>query len=92
MYSAEEVQTYIRQTANATAKATAEEVERRLRADRGPTAHTKAVLTTREVADEYGVETDTVLRWVRDGLRATKRGRQYLYRRDDVEAFLVPTA
>lgn len=55
---------------------------------RAPAA--KAVLTTREVADEYGVETDTVLRWVRDGLRAVKRGRQYLYRRDDVEAFLVP--
>ncbi|HEX8384917.1 MAG TPA: helix-turn-helix domain-containing protein, partial [Rubricoccaceae bacterium] len=49
----------------------------------------KAVLTTKEAADEACVEPDTVLKWIAQGLPASRRGRGYRVLRSDLEAWMV---
>lgn len=51
------------------------------------------LLTTAEVATTFRVTEATVTAWVREGkLRASRTpgGKSYLFRRSDVDAFLVP--
>lgn len=52
-------------------------------------------LTTAEVAEIFRVTEATVTTWVRDGkLKASRTpgGKSYLFRREDVDAFLAPVA
>lgn len=54
---------------------------------------TSELLTTAEVATTFRVTEATVTSWVREGkLRASRTpgGKSYLFRRSDVDAFLVP--
>jgi excisionase family DNA binding protein len=49
----------------------------------------KSVLTTKEAGDLAGVEPGTVLKWISQGLPASRRGRGYRVRRADLEAWIT---
>jgi excisionase family DNA binding protein len=46
------------------------------------------ILTTEELCERLGVHRNTVGRWREEGLPAMARGRGYVYRWDDVAAWL----
>lgn len=48
----------------------------------------KPVLTTKEVYSQFGIRKQTLEAWRKDGLKYSKPGAVYFYRREDIMAYL----